>query len=113
MSILAGVGAANIWQMYGTFGVLYGLTGGALVVIGPLLWAGHFGRRYQGAIRGVISPFRLVASLGGPMFAALIFDNFGSYDIAFRFCAGYLAISAVLVWLAGRPKLPPAAVDSE
>ena len=113
VSILAGVGAANIWQMYGTFGVLYGLTGGALVVIGPLLWAGHFGRRYQGAIRGVISPFRLVASLGGPMFTALIFDNFGSYDIAFRFCAGYLAISAVLVWLAGRPKLPPAAVDSE
>lgn len=113
VSILAGVGAPNVWQMYGTFGVLYGLTGGALVVIGPLLWAGHFGRRNQGAIIGVISPFRLVASLGGPMFAALIFDNFGSYDIAFRFCAGYLVISAVLVWLAGSPKSPPSTVDSQ
>ncbi len=36
-SILAGVGATNIWQLYGTFGVMYGLTGGALVVIAPLL----------------------------------------------------------------------------
>ncbi len=54
-SILTGVGATNIWQLYGTFGVMYGLTGGALVVIAPLLWAGPFGRRYQGAINGVIS----------------------------------------------------------
>ena len=113
VSILAGVGAANVWQLYATFGALYGLTGGALVVIGPLLWAGHFGRRYQGAIRGVISPFRLVASLGGPMFAALIFDHFGSYDIAFRFCTGYLTVSAVLVWLAGNPKSPPSTVEAQ
>ena len=113
VSILAGVGATNVWQLYGTFGVIYGLTGGALVVIGPLLWAGHFGRRYQGAIRGVVSPFRLVASLGGPMFAALIFDHYGSYDIAFRFCAGYLAVSAVLVWLTGRPKPPSSRVDEQ
>ena len=110
--ILAGVGATNVWQMYGAFGALYGFTGGALVVVGPLLWAAHFGRRYQGSIRGVISPFRLVASLGGPMFAALIFDHFGSYDIAFRLCAGYLAASAGLVWLTGNPKSPPAEVEA-
>ena len=45
------------------------------------------------------------------MFAALIFDHYGSYDIAFRFFAGYLALSAVLVWLTGNPKSPPQTGD--
>lgn len=101
-SIYAGVGSTSVWQFHATFGVMYGLTGGSLVVIGPLLWAAHFGRRHQGTIRGVMSPFYLVASLGGPMFAALIFDQFGSLDAAFRVFAGYFVASAVLVWFAGR-----------
>ena len=102
ISIFAGVGSTSVWQFHGTFGVMYGLTGGSLVVIGPLLWAAHFGRRHQGAIRGVMSPFYLIASVGGPMFAALVFDRFGSYDAAFRVFAGYFVASAILVWLAGR-----------
>ena len=102
VSIFAGVGSETIWQMYGTFGVMYGLTGGSLVVIGPLLWAAHFGRRHQGAIRGVMSPFYLIASVGGPLFAAFVYDQAGSYDAAWRVFAAYFLVSAVLVWLAGR-----------
>ncbi len=102
VSILAGVGSTTAWQLYATFGVMYGLTGGALVVIGPLLWAAHFGRRHQGTIRGVMSPFYLIASIGGPLFAAFVYDQFGSLDAAFRVFAAYFVISAILVWLAGR-----------
>ena len=80
---------------------MYGLTGGALVVIGPLLWAAHFGRRHQGTIRGVMSPFYLIASIGGPLFAAFVYDRFGSLDAAFRVFAAYFVVSAILVWLAG------------
>ena len=104
VSIFAGVGSASVWQFYATFGVMYGLTGGSLVVIGPLLWAAHFGRAHQGTIRGVMSPFYLIASIGGPMFAALVFDFLGSYDAAWRVFAAYFLASAVLVWLAGRFK---------
>ena len=104
-SIFAGVGAVNVWQMQITFGVMYGFTGGALVVISPLLWAGHFGRRHQGAIQGVLSAVFLTASIGGPMFAALVYDRLGSYDLAFRLFAAYFAAAALLVWLAGKP--PP------
>ena len=103
-SIFAGVGATSVWQLYATFGMLYGLTGGALVVIGPLLWAAHFGRRHIGTIKGIMSPFYLIASIGGPMFAAIVFDYFGSYDAAFRMFAAYFLASAVLVGLAGRVK---------
>ncbi len=102
VSIFAGVGSTTAWQLYATFGVMYGLTGGALVVIGPLLWAAHFGRRHQGTIRGVMSPFYLIASIGGPLFAAFVYDQFGSLDAAFRVFAVYFVVSAALVWLAGR-----------
>ena len=104
IGIFAGVGSTSEWQLYGTFGVIYGLTGGALVVITPLLWAAHFGRRHQGTIRGVMSPFYLIASIGGPLFAAFVYDQFGSLDAAFRVFAGYFVVSAVFVWLAGRVK---------
>ena len=73
ISIFAGVGSKSVWQFYATFGVMYGLTGVSLVVIGPLLWAAHFGRAHQGTIRGVMSPFYPIASPGGPMFAAVVF----------------------------------------
>ena len=66
VSILVGVGATNVWRLYGMFGALYGLTGEALVVIGPQQRADRFGRRYQGAIRGVISPFGRWQISGGP-----------------------------------------------
>ena len=104
IGIFAGVGSTSEWQLYGTFGVIYGLTGGALVVITPLLWAAHFGRRHQGTIRGVMSPFYLIASIGGPLFAAFVYDQFGSLDAAFRVFAGYFVVCAVFVWLAGRVK---------
>ena len=89
ISIFAGVGSKSVWQFYATFGVMYRLTGGSLVAIGPLLWAAHFGRAHQGTIGGVMSPFYLIASLG-------------SYDAAWRVFAAYFLVSAVLVWLAGR-----------
>lgn len=111
VSIFAGVGSTTEWQLYGTFGVMYGLTGGALVVIGPLLWAAQFGRRYQGTIRGVMSLFYLIASIGGPLFAAFVYDQFGSLDAAFRIFAAYFVASAILVWLAGRVRNVSAPVD--
>ena len=94
ISIFAGVGSTSVWQLHGTFGVMYGLTGGALVVISPLLWAAHFGRRHQGTIRGVMSPFYLIASIGGPLFAAFVYDQVGGLDAAFRVFATYLVASA-------------------
>lgn len=102
ISIFAGVGSTSQWQLYGTFGAMYGLTGGALTVIGPLLWAKQFGRRHQGAIRGLMSPFLLIASISGPLFAAFVYDRFGSLDAAFRVFSVYFVASAALVWLAGR-----------
>ena len=105
------IDAQSVWQLHLGFGVIYGLTGGGLVVIGPLIWARYFGRRYQGAIRGLLSPFRLVSSIGGPMFAAFIFDTTGSYDIAFMFFVSYFVIGAFFIWLA-RPPVHPSRLNT-
>ena len=100
------IDARNVWQLHLGFGVVYGLTGASLVVIGPLIWANYFGRRFQGAIRGLTSPFRLISSIGGPLFAAFIYDTTGSYKFAFITFVSYLVVAAFLIWLA-RPPVHP------
>ena len=100
------IDAHNVWQLYLGFGVVYGLTGGSLVVLGPLIWSNYFGRRFQGAIRGLTSPFHLISGIGGPMFAAFVYDISGSYKFAFIIFVGYLVIAAFLIWLA-RPPVHP------
>ena len=104
------IDARNIWQLHIGFGVIYGLTGGALTVIDPLLWAHYYGRRYQGALQGLLRPSSPVSGIGGPMFAAFIYDSTESYDIAFMFFVSYFVISAFFIWLARPPVHPSRAV---
>ena len=98
--------AKSLWQLYLGYGVVYGLTGGTLVVVGPLIWANYFGRRYQGAIQGLTRPFGLISSLGGPMFAAVVYDTTNSYQIAFSVFVGCFVLAALLIGLA-RPPVHP------
>lgn len=46
------IDAANAWQLYIGFSLGYGLTGGALTAMSPLVYARYFGRRHIGAIQG-------------------------------------------------------------
>ena len=48
-----------------------------------LIWASYFGRRHLGAIMGLALFFQMVGNSMGPITAALIFDNTGSYFAAF------------------------------
>ncbi|MEE8442673.1 MAG: MFS transporter, partial [Dehalococcoidia bacterium] len=98
--------AGSLWDLYLGYGVVYGLTGGTLVVVGPLIWANYFGRRYQGAIQGLTRPFGLFSSLGGPMFAALVYDATKSYQVAFSAFVGCFVIAAFFIWVA-RPPVHP------
>ncbi len=57
--------------------------------LNELLWATLFGRRYLGAVRGVVMPFSLVFGAAGPLALALYHDVAGSYD-------GILVVMGVL-----------------
>ena len=51
-----------------------------------------------GMIRGLTRPFTVLASAGGPVFAALAYDTRGSYELAFYvFIGTYVAAAAVIL----------------
>ena len=86
--ILQGIGvlifayASSIVHVY-SFVVIYGLTYGGCI---PLLMAFRgdlFGRKKFAQMSGIMSPFRTIGNVIGPVFAGYLFDLTGSYKIAF------------------------------
>ena len=87
-----------------------GLGIGGVSTVQEVIWADYFGRATIGMIRGLTRPFTVLASAGGPVFAALAYDTRGSYEPAFYvFIATYVAAAAViLVTPYPTPPTPPA-----
>ncbi len=88
------------------YAVVYGLTRGAYILVTPLAWANYFGRTFQGTIRGFTAPFNLISNAAGPLMGAWIFDQYGSYRIAFLIYSGTFLLGAFLMFLA-KPTKPP------
>ena len=88
------------------FGVVYGSTRGAWSVVQSLIWADYFGRRFLGTIRGFVAPIQLVSGIGGPLFAALVFDLRQSYILAFSIFVVSYILGALLI-LITQPPTPP------
>ena len=74
--------ASNILHAY-AFVIIYGLTYGGCI---PLLMAFRgdlFGRKKFAQMSGIMSPFRMIGNVVGPIFAGFLFDVTGNYRIAF------------------------------
>lgn len=89
------------------FATVYGLTRGAQSFVTSLAWADYFGRDAQGAIRGVASPFRFVASASGPVVGGVLYDATGSYGLAFGAFAAAFAVAGLVALAAMPPQRPP------
>jgi len=82
------------------FAVLYGCGVGATTVLQSIIWADYYGRQFQGAIRGTLSPVFAMSQAFSPLFAGWVYDTTGSYDRAFivvgiaAFCASGLILLA-------------------
>lgn len=86
---------------------LLGVGIGGVSTVQEVVWADYFGRATIGMIRGLTRPFTVLASAGGPVFAALAYDTRGSYELAFYvFIATYVAAAAVVL-VTPYPKPPP------
>jgi len=72
---------------------------GGVTTVQEVVWAEYFGRATIGMIRGLVRPFTVIASAGGPVFAAVAYDVRGSYEVAFiAFLVTYvLAAGLILV----------------
>jgi len=91
------------------FAVLYGCGVGATTVLQSIIWADYYGRQFQGAIRGTLSPVFAMSQAFSPLFAGWMYDTTGSYDKAFIVVgiAAFFASSLILV--ARQPVLKPTA----
>lgn len=71
------------------------------------IWADYYGRAFVGSIRGILTPFSLFSSLGGPIMAAFVYDTLGSYDAALWTFVATLSLAVIAIYMA-TPPLPPA-----
>jgi len=63
--------------------LVYGLTTGGGLALGPLIVAECFGLRALGTIFGVLGVSAVIGGAIGPVLAGFIFDRTGSYYYAF------------------------------
>ena len=98
--IIQGIGvlvlafASSIIHVY-AFVVIYGLTYGGCI---PLLMAFRgdiFGRKNFAQMSGIMSPFRMIGNVIGPVLAGYLFDVTGSYKVAFVSFAALAVMSGI------------------
>ena len=105
IGLLILIKADSTWEVL-LFGVVYGSTRGAWSVVTSLVWANYFGRHFLGTIRGLSQPFNIFSSVGGPIFAAMVYDETGSYVFAFSIFVATYVMGGALILLAkpGKPQ---------
>lgn len=81
---------------------LWGI-GDASAPLHTALRADYFGRKHYALISGCMSPFIMLGSFAGPVFAGYIFDVTASYSNALMLIAVSFLISSITVLFARRP----------
>ncbi|MBI2887561.1 MAG: MFS transporter [Chloroflexi bacterium] len=85
------------------YAVVHGLLRGGYPLLVPLTWANYYGRTFLGTIRGIVAPFSLISSAMGPVFAGWLFDQTGSYTLAFGMFIVALTLGGLLMLVAKPP----------
>lgn len=86
--------ASNIVHVY-AFVVIYGLTYGGCIPLMMAFRGDIFGRKNFAQMSGIMSPFRMIGNVVGPVLAGYLFDVTGSYRIAFIAFAALAAMSGI------------------
>jgi MFS family permease len=102
LAILTG----NLFCLYAGF-FIYGIGLGGNMVLPDTLWAGYFGRRSLGKIRGMGLLMSHFVSAIGPPFFGFLFDITGGYGLSFAIFGVVLAISAGLSLMLKAPQRKP------
>lgn len=98
--------------IYG-YAVVNGFFRGAYPTLAPLIWANYFGRTFLGTIRGVVAPFSLIASAGGPLLAGYLYDRTESYSLAFGIFVVTFVLATGFMSMAKPPQRPRKVVTVE
>ena len=104
---------ADNYPMAVLFAVVYGIGTGGWTVLFSLMFADYFGRMHLGAIRGVAMPVMGIINPLGPVMAAFIYDETGSYEIAFGAFAALFGAVVIALVFASPPRRPTQAPAAE
>jgi len=110
LSLLILVIADSLNMLY-AYAVLHGLSMGGWAPLMNVAWAVYFGRKHLGAIRGVVTPVGNIVGAVSPIFAGLMWDLRGSYDLPFTIFALSWVVGGLLMVLA-KPPTPPKELDT-
>ena len=100
-SLAALIGTNSTGLLFGVV-AFYGFShGGLFTVVSPTV-ASYFGMRAHGAIFGSLLFFGTIGGAIGPILTGYVFDQTGSYQIAFTGLAVCAVLGLLLVW-----SLPP------
>jgi MFS transporter, OFA family, oxalate/formate antiporter len=83
---------------------LYGIGLGGNMVLPDTLWAGYFGRRSLGSIRGMGLLVSQILAAMGPPFFGFLFDITGGYGLSFAIFGAVLMTSALLSLMLKPPR---------
>ena len=73
--------------------------------------ADYFGRTSFGTIMGISSMIVMIGTTAGPLIAGILYDRYGSYELAFTIIAIIAAFGSIFFMLSWRPS-PPALPQS-
>jgi hypothetical protein len=76
------------------------------MLIQNYVWADYFGRRYQGSIRGAVTPLTMACSAAGPPIAGYVRDATGSYNQVWLVAVGLMVFGAILLATTPPPHRP-------
>ena len=86
--------------------ITFGFGIGAGMLMQNYLWAEYFGRRYQGSIRGAVTPITLLFGGAGPPLAGYVRDAVGSYEPVWYVAVVLMVLGAVVVATTPPPRRP-------
>ena len=110
--ILQGLGivlimSANTPYQLAAIIALFGFGGGAALPLSNILYAKAFTPRSFGRARGLAQPVIALFQAGGTPVAALLYQSYGNYQVAFMLLASLLCIAVVLIWFLRLAKPKP------
>ena len=85
------------------FGVVLGISSGLIRILGSVVWAMYFGRRYLGRITGFTSMITITGSALGPMPLGIGRDLLGSYNIVLMVSAFIPLLLGIVAFLIDDP----------
>jgi len=89
-----------------TFAILFGFGIGGWLPTMSLLTSNNFGIVHYGVIFGMINLIHSFGSATGPLFAGYMFDNTGSYQLAFTIFLVLYIVTVATALAVRRPKAP-------